>query len=297
VEILEGRSGDSSTAQKARGQKQDAMQMVRDLQARIEVKKEVMEEEQQRVQHARRHAQEATELRGRLNDIVLAFECTLCFETLGAGSVSFGCGHTYCNRPTCASRLVDSCPECSCPVTARVQLFGALPDVGGLLEAAAVREEVLATASANATMEDICKEHKEDKATLQRERKDMQRQVHRLREEVLAAANDRTVWQREREEMQGQVNRLREEVLATANANATMGNICKEHEEDKAALQRERKEVQRQVNRLREEVLERDALQGQRNICINRLRELERQLNRLREPLRGSSSVSYSCGR
>jgi hypothetical protein len=93
-----------------------------------------------------------------------------------------------------------------------------LPDVGGLLEAAAVREEVLATASANATMEDICKEHKEDKATLQRERKDMQRQVHRLREEVL----------------------------------------------------------------------ERDALQGQRNICINRLRELERQLNRLREPLRGS---------
>jgi hypothetical protein len=118
------------------------MQIVRDLQARIEVKKEVMEEEQN--EHARRRAQlqsvveakmkEATELRGRLNDIALAFECTLCFEKLGAGSVSFGCGHTYCNRATCVSRSVDTCPECRLPVASRVQLFGALPDVGVLLE-------------------------------------------------------------------------------------------------------------------------------------------------------------------
>ena len=76
VEILEG----PSTLQKTRGHQPDAMEMVRDLQARIEVKKEAMEEEQH--EHARRHAQlqsvvsvveakmqEAAELRGCLNDI------------------------------------------------------------------------------------------------------------------------------------------------------------------------------------------------------------------------------------
>ena len=73
MEILEG----VSTLRKARGHQRDAMQMVRDLQARIEVKKEVMEEEQH--EHARRHAQlqsvveakirEAAELRERLKDI------------------------------------------------------------------------------------------------------------------------------------------------------------------------------------------------------------------------------------
>ncbi len=102
VEILEG----PSTLQKTRGHQPEA---VRDLQARIEVKKEAMEEEQHEL--ARRHAQlqsvveakaqEAADLRGRLSDNALAFECTLCFEKLGAGSVSFGCGRTYCNRATC----------------------------------------------------------------------------------------------------------------------------------------------------------------------------------------------------
>ncbi len=116
--------------------------MVRDLRARIEVKQEVMEEEQH--EHAQRHAQlqsvveakmkEASDLRGHFNDISLSLECGCCFEKLAAGSVSFGCGHTYCNRPNCASRSVDKCPECRLPVITRVQLFGALPDVGGLLE-------------------------------------------------------------------------------------------------------------------------------------------------------------------
>jgi hypothetical protein len=45
------------------------------------------------------------------------------------------------------------------------------------------------------------------------------------------------------------------EVLTAENHNATLGDICKEHEEDKAALQREREEMQRQVNRLLDEVL------------------------------------------
>jgi hypothetical protein len=169
------------------------MEIVRDLQARIEVKKEVMEEEQH--EHARRHAQlqsvveakiqEAAELRGRLNDIALAFECTLCFENLGAGSVSFGCGHTYCNRATCGSRLVDACPECRLPVASQVQLFGALPDVGGLLEqepAAPDVEQVqrLASANAKASLEEIRKRSEEDMAVWQREKKEMQKQVNRL---------------------------------------------------------------------------------------------------------------------
>jgi hypothetical protein len=248
VEILEG----PWTLQKTRGHQPDAMEMVRDLQARIVVKKKAMEEEHH--EHARRHAQlqsvveakiqEAAELRGRLNDIALAFECTLCFEKLGAGSVSFGCGHTYCKRASCGSRLVDTCPECRLPVACRVQLFGALPDVGGLLEqepAATDVEQVqrLASKQAKASLDEIRKRSEEDKAVWQREREELQRQANRLQEEVLAAANakasldeirrrseeDKKVWQREREEMQQQGNRLQEEVLAAANANAWLEEI------------------------------------------------------------------------
>ncbi len=99
----------------------NSIHIVRDLQARIEVKKEIMGEEE--YEHARRIAQlqsavkakikEASELRGRFYDIALALECGCCFERLAAGSVPFGCGHVYCNSPTCASRLVDTCPECT----------------------------------------------------------------------------------------------------------------------------------------------------------------------------------------
>ena len=215
--------------QKKRGHQPDAMEMVRDLQARIEVKKEVMEEEQH--EHARRHAQlqsvvqakiqEAAELRGRLSDIALAFECTLCFEKLGAGSVSFGCGHTYCNRLTCGSRLVDTCPECRLPVASRVQLFGALPDVGGLLEqepAAPDVEQVqrLASANAKASLEEIRKRSEGGKAVWQREKKEMQRL---------------------------QVNRLQEQARAAANAKASLEEIRKRSEEEKAVWQREQQEM------------------------------------------------------
>jgi small ubiquitin-related modifier len=203
VEILEG----LSTSQKAQGHHRDAMQMVRNLQARIEVKKEVMEEEQR--EHVRRHAQlqsvveaqmkEAQELRGRLTGIALAFECAVCFEKLGAGSVSFGCGHTFCHRPTCGSSLVEICPECSRTVTTRVQLFGALSDVGGLLEQVSAVPDVgqvqrLAAENAKASLEEIRKRSEKDKAVWQREKEEMQRQLNRLQEEVLAAANNKAVW-------------------------------------------------------------------------------------------------------
>ena len=200
VEILEG----LSTSQKAQGHHRDAMQMVRNLQARIEVKKEFMEEEQR--EHARRHAQlqcvveaqmkEAQELRGRLNGIALAFECAVCFEKLGAGSVTFGCGHTFCHRPTCGSSLVGKCPECSRTVTTRVQQFGALSDVGGLLEQVPAVPDVeqvqkLAAENAKASLEEIRKRSEKDKAVWQREKEEMQRQLNRLQEEALAAANNK----------------------------------------------------------------------------------------------------------
>jgi membrane-associated HD superfamily phosphohydrolase len=44
---------------------------------------------------------------------------------------------------------------------------------------------------------------------------------------------DKAVWQREKKEMQQQVNRLHEEVLAAANANASLEEIRKRSEEDK----------------------------------------------------------------
>jgi Ulp1 family protease len=91
----------------------------------------------------------------------------------------------------------------------------------------------------NASLEEICKRSEEETTVWQREKKEMQT-VHRLQEEVLAAANanvrtlnasleeirkrseeETTVWQREKKEMQ-KVNRLQEEVLAAANANASL---------------------------------------------------------------------------
>jgi hypothetical protein len=75
--------------------------------------------------------------------------------------------------------------------------------------------------NAKASLEEIHKRNEDDKAVWQREKKEMQQQVNRLQEEVLAAANA-NAWL---EEMQQQVNRLKEEVLAAANANAYLEEI------------------------------------------------------------------------
>ena len=74
--------------------------------------------------------------------------------------------------------MVDACPECRLPVASRVQLFGALPDVGGLLEqepAAPGAEQVQRLASENAkpSLEEIRKRSEGDKAVWQREREEM----------------------------------------------------------------------------------------------------------------------------
>jgi hypothetical protein len=116
---------------------------------------------------------------------------------------------------------------------------------------------------------------------------------------------DKTVWQREREEIQGQVNRLRVEVLAAENDNATLGDICKEHEEDKAG-QREREAMQ--VNRLREELLAAanakaslDEMSKKREedkaVWQREREEMQRQVIRLREELRsGTATQSNTHG-
>jgi hypothetical protein len=72
------------------------------------------------------------------------------------------------------------------------QLFGALPDVGGLLEqepAAPDVEQVqrLASENAKALLEEMHKRSEEEKAVWQREKKEMKRKVNRLQEEVLAS--------------------------------------------------------------------------------------------------------------
>jgi hypothetical protein len=75
-----------------------------------------------------------------------------------------------------------------------------LPDVGGLLEQepAAHVEQVqrLASQNAKASLEEIRKRSEEEKAAWQREKKEMQQQVNRLQEEVLAAANAHPRWRR-----------------------------------------------------------------------------------------------------
>ena len=225
VEILEGPRGDSSTIQKARGTETRW----------VEVKNK-----------------EAAELRERINKIFLALECGCCFEKFGAGSVSFSCGHTYCNRPTCAFRSVDTCPECRLPVTVRVQLFGTLPDIGGLLETAvtdAQQKQRSAAENDKETLEEIHTERsKKDnlcRTVWQREREKMQGQVNRLQEEVMAAANDkkrseedRSVWQREMEEEMHRkvdicIDRLREEVSVADKTKALLEEMHKRREEDR----------------------------------------------------------------
>ena len=87
---------------------------------------------------------------------------------------------------------------------------------------------------------------------------------------------DKAVWQREREEIQLQVNRLQEEVLAAANAKASLEEIRKRSEEDKAVWQREREEMQQQVNRLREANASLEEIRVQQNDQINKLLNTEK---------------------
>ena len=168
------------------------------------------------------------------------------FEKLTAGSVSFGCGHTYCNSPTCASRLVDICPECRVPVNARVLLFGALPDVDRLLEqepAVYDVEQVERAAEKNtkpalevilqsmfriATL--LLEAQAADALTAENAKASLEEMSGRSEE-------DKSVCQCEREEMQGQVNRcvnsLRVEILAKENAKASLEEMSKKRGEER----------------------------------------------------------------
>ncbi len=173
--------------------------------------------------------------------------------------------------------MVDTCPECRLPIASRVQLFGALPDVGGLLEKEPAAPEVeqaqrLASENAKASLEEIRKRSEEDKAVWQRDREEMQKQVNMLQgrcwhQNLLTAANahasleeickeseeDKAVrgwcnfWLPEKKEMQQQVNRLQAEVLAAANAKASLEEIRKRSEKDKAVWQRMQRDLERKT--------------------------------------------------
>jgi hypothetical protein len=82
------------------------------------------------------------------------------------------------------------------------------------------------------TIEEMGK-RREDKEIWQREKEEMQRQVNRLRAEVLAAENDKASLGRGKEEMQRQVNRLRAEVLAAENDKASLEEMNYRSEEYK----------------------------------------------------------------
>jgi hypothetical protein len=69
-------------------------------------------------------------LKEALAKVIEALEGACCLEPLAPGTaVALQCGHTYCNRQTCASSSVTACPECRQPIGVRVPLFGALANV------------------------------------------------------------------------------------------------------------------------------------------------------------------------
>jgi len=132
---VEERSDVEPPAERVRREQDVRMRECEMYQARlVEVKKE-HEQEGERRQSATRSAVEA-KVKEKLAEVARTFECVCCFETLGEGSVAFSpCGHTYCNRPRCASAQAVECPECRMPVEGRVELFGSLRDVRSALAA------------------------------------------------------------------------------------------------------------------------------------------------------------------
>ena len=115
---------------------QDARARVSEMyqQQLVEVKKEAAAQEERQAS-ALRSVVDA-KVREALEQVAEAMECACCLETLGARSVAFTCGHTYCNRASCASAQATKCPECQQAVTARVTLFGALANVESVLTSA-----------------------------------------------------------------------------------------------------------------------------------------------------------------
>ena len=64
------------------------------------------------------------------------------------------CGHTYCNRASCASAQAVECPECRQAVAGRVVLFGALANVKAALAAGGAIAEKGVTQSRRGERED-----------------------------------------------------------------------------------------------------------------------------------------------
>ena len=140
VSRVEERGEEEPPAKRVRREQDARARVCGMLQARLVAVKEEAVEAEERRESMLQSAVEAkvkdavrVAVREALDRVAEAMECACCMQTLGSGSVAFGCGHTYCNRAGCASARVSSCPECRQPVTGRVPLFGPLANVESVL--------------------------------------------------------------------------------------------------------------------------------------------------------------------
>jgi len=123
---------------------------VQEANFRVEVKEELFDDVLQ--QHVSHHSQEksvteavlkeAQAPRDKMDSFAEALECAVCYDVLGEETVSFTCGHLYCNRKACGSRDVEICPECRAPVVSRTKLCGGVARLKQLLDCKVVTTDV-----------------------------------------------------------------------------------------------------------------------------------------------------------
>jgi len=79
-------------------------------------------------------ANEADQLRKRIEQLVEESECPVCLERL-ADHVLSPCGHCYCCDEGCPSSQLSVCPMCSVKVESRIRVHGALQSLAEMLAA------------------------------------------------------------------------------------------------------------------------------------------------------------------
>jgi hypothetical protein len=130
-EVEEAWAGAEPPLKRMRLEQAASARVVGALQERlVAVKKEQVEERVMRHSELRAtvDAKVKAAVKEALSQVAIALECACCFEKLfetlaPVAAVGLECGHTYCNRQTCASSFVMECPECRQPIGARVPLF------------------------------------------------------------------------------------------------------------------------------------------------------------------------------
>ena len=130
------RAGTEPPLERMRQDKAASAGVIGALQGRLVKVKQECEEKRVHHESELRASVDAASKEARssaLDQVAEALGCAVCFEPLAPGAVAFQCGHTYCNRQSCGSSTVTTCPECRQTVTSRLRLFGALVNVSDLL--------------------------------------------------------------------------------------------------------------------------------------------------------------------